>query len=138
VVQASTEGSRERSDSSWRKCGNAPRRDAYPNTDDEGDEHDDRDDYWSGASLQGAFGDVPDVGLAQCMLGGREFDSTKDEEPHSRKSPAESMEVVGEELDGQQATPTAEAHVLALERKSSQGIVERVVAASILPPIVGL
>jgi hypothetical protein len=53
-------------------------------------------------------------------LDSRDFDSTEDEEPHSRQSPAKSMEVAGEELDNQQAAPNAEAHVFALERESSQ------------------
>jgi hypothetical protein len=64
-----------------------------------GDEHDDRDDYWSGASSQGASGDAPDVGTAQRTPGGRDSDSTENEEPHSRQSPTEMMEVTREELD---------------------------------------
>jgi hypothetical protein len=40
------------------------------------------------------------------------------------------MEATGEEQDNQQATPNAEAHVLASERESSQGIAERAIAAS--------
>jgi hypothetical protein len=41
VIWASAEGSRERRDTSERKHGNTPHRDAYPNTNGEGDEHDD-------------------------------------------------------------------------------------------------
>jgi hypothetical protein len=99
VIWASAEGSRERSDTFRRECNNTPRRDADPNIDGEGDEHNDRDKYWSGASLQGASGDAPDAGMEQHMPGGRDSDSTEDEEPHSRQSPAKSMEVNGEELD---------------------------------------
>jgi hypothetical protein len=40
------------------------------------------------------------------------------------------MDATGAEQDNQQAVPNAEAHVLALERESSQDIVERAVAAS--------
>jgi hypothetical protein len=64
------------------------------------------------------------------MPGGRDFDSTKDEEPHSCQSSTKLMEVNREELDDQQAAPNGEAHVLALERESSQGTAERAVAAS--------
>jgi hypothetical protein len=50
VVRASVEGSREQRDTSRHERGNAPRRDVNPNTGGEGDEHDDWDDYWLGAS----------------------------------------------------------------------------------------
>jgi hypothetical protein len=64
VVRPSIEGSRERRDTSWRIRGNAARRDADPNTGGDGDEYDDRDDYWFGASSQGTSGDAPDAGMA--------------------------------------------------------------------------
>jgi hypothetical protein len=130
VVRASTEGSQERRDTSRRDRGNAPRRDADPNTGGDGDEHDDRDDYWSGASSQGTSGNAPDTGTVQRTPGGGDSDSTEDEEPHSHQSPTESMEVAGEELDNQQAAPNVEAHVLAPTRESSHDSVERAVAAS--------
>jgi hypothetical protein len=41
VVWTSAERSRERRDTSRRERGNAPRRDAYPNTNGKGNEHDD-------------------------------------------------------------------------------------------------
>jgi hypothetical protein len=64
------------------------------------------------------------------MPGGRDSDSTEDEEPHSHQSSSKPMEVAGEELDNQQAARNVEAHVLAPERESSHDSVERVVAAS--------
>jgi hypothetical protein len=128
VVRANTEGSRERRDTSRRECGNAPRRDADPNTDGEGDEHDDQEDYWLGASSQGASRDALDVGTAERTPGDRDSDSTEDEEPHSSQSLIESIEVTRKELDNQQAAPNAEALILAPERESSQGTTERVVA----------
>jgi hypothetical protein len=73
VVQASAEGSQEWKDTSRCEGGNVPGRDAYPNTDNEGDEHDDWDDYWSGASSQGVSGDAPDTGLAQRTPNGRDL-----------------------------------------------------------------
>jgi hypothetical protein len=130
VVRASTDGPRERRKNSRRERGNALRRDIDPPTEGEGDEHDDQDDYWSGASLQGGSEDAPNVGTAQRTPSGRESDSIEDVEPHSYHSPTESMHTTGEELDNQQAAPNAKGHVLALERESSQVIAERAVAAS--------
>jgi hypothetical protein len=99
MVGASVEGSRERRDTSQRACGNTLHRDADPNTGGDGDEHDDWDDYWSGASSQDASGDAPNADTAQRTPGGRDSDSTENEEPHSHQSPTEPMEVAGEELD---------------------------------------
>jgi hypothetical protein len=64
VVRPSAEGSQGRRDTSRRVRGNAARRDADPNTGGDGDEHDDRDDYWSGVSSQGASGDALDASMA--------------------------------------------------------------------------
>ena len=77
------EGSQERRDTFRLECGNTLRWNAYLNTNGKEDEHDDQDDYWSGASLQGASRDATDTGLAQCMPGGWNSNSTEDEEPHS-------------------------------------------------------
>jgi hypothetical protein len=129
VVRPSAEGSRESRDTSRRDCGNAPRRDADPNNGGDGDEHDDQDNYWSGASSQGAPRDAPDAGMAQSTPGGRDSDSTEDVESHSHQSPTKPMEVAREELDNQQAVRNAEAHVLAPERESSHDSAERGVAA---------
>jgi hypothetical protein len=67
---------------------------------------------------------------AQRTPGGRDSDSTEDEEPHSHQSPTEPMEVAREELDNQQAARNVEAHVFAPERESSHDSAERAVAAS--------
>jgi hypothetical protein len=83
MVWPSIEGSRERRDTSRRVRDNGARWDADPNTSGDGDEHDDRDDYWSGASSQGASGDAPDVDMAQSTPSGRDSDSIEDVEPHS-------------------------------------------------------
>jgi hypothetical protein len=50
VVWASADGPRKRRENSRGERGNALHRDANPPTEGEGDEHDDRDDYWLGAS----------------------------------------------------------------------------------------
>jgi hypothetical protein len=47
-----------------RKRGNILRWDIDPTAEGVGDEYDDQDDYWSGASSQGASGDAPDAGMA--------------------------------------------------------------------------
>jgi hypothetical protein len=64
VVRASADGPREWRENSRRKRGNALRRDGDPSTKGKGDEHDEWDDYWSGASSQGGSGDAPDAGIA--------------------------------------------------------------------------
>ena len=64
MVRPSVEGSWERRDTSWCERCNAPCRYAYPNTGGDEDEHDDQDNYWSGASSQGASGDAPDLDTA--------------------------------------------------------------------------
>jgi hypothetical protein len=79
---------------------------------------------------QDASGDAPDADTAQCTPGGRDSDSTEDEEPHSHQSPIEPMEVAREELDNRQAARNAEAYILAPERESSHDSAERAVAAS--------
>ena len=86
MVRPSAKGFGEQRDTSQHERGNASLRDADPHCGGDKDEHDDWDDYWSGASLQGASGEAPDVGTARSIPGSRDSDATEDEKPHSYQS----------------------------------------------------
>ena len=100
VVRPSIEGSRERRNTSQRKCGNVPLPNVDPHSSGDEDEHDDQDDYWSCASSQGASGDASDASTAQSTPSGWDSNA-EDEEPHSYQSPIELIKVAGEEVDNQ-------------------------------------